>query len=60
MPFTRYEDEHDFIGHHADKERDFEEGSYFVVFKFGAERMFEPRTRERSFGNVPFLMAPCW
>jgi hypothetical protein len=46
MPFTRYEDEHDFIGHHADKERDFEEGSYFVVFKFGAERMFEFTTNE--------------
>ena len=44
--FTRYEDEHDFIGHHADKERDFEEGSYFVVFKFGAERMFEFTTNE--------------
>jgi hypothetical protein len=38
--FTRYEDEKDFIGMHADKEVDFVPGSYFVVFKLGAARDF--------------------
>ena len=38
--FTRYEDENDFIGQHADKEKDFVSGSYFVVFKLGAARDF--------------------
>jgi hypothetical protein len=38
--FTRYEDEKDFIGMHADKERDFVDGSYFVVFKLGCARDF--------------------
>tara|TARA_B110001452_G_scaffold266107_1_gene272152 strand:- start:127 stop:942 length:816 start_codon:yes stop_codon:yes gene_type:complete len=38
--FTRYEDEEDFIGFHADKERDFEVDSYFLVIKLGATRDF--------------------
>lgn len=38
--FTRYEDEKDFIGMHSDKEKDFVDGSYFVVFKLGASRDF--------------------
>jgi len=38
--FTRYEDEEDFIGMHSDKEKDFVDGSYFVVFKLGASRNF--------------------
>ena len=38
--FTRYEDQNDFIGFHADKERDFEVDSYFLVIKLGATRDF--------------------
>ncbi len=38
--FTRYEDQHDFIGMHADKEIDFVPGSYFVIFKLGEARDF--------------------
>tara|TARA_B110000285_G_scaffold100619_1_gene114615 strand:- start:1661 stop:2548 length:888 start_codon:yes stop_codon:yes gene_type:complete len=38
--FTRYEDENDFIGFHSDKERDFEDNSYFMVIKLGATRDF--------------------
>lgn len=38
--FTRYEDHNDFIGLHSDKEKDFEEDSYFVVLKLGAPRNF--------------------
>jgi len=38
--FTRYEDENDFIGFHADKERDFEVDSYFLVVKLGGTRDF--------------------
>ena len=38
--FTEYLDHKDYIGMHADKERDFVEGSYFVVVKLGAARKF--------------------
>lgn len=38
--FTRYEDEKDFIGMHADKESDFIPGTYIVVFKLGCARDF--------------------
>jgi DNA oxidative demethylase len=44
--FTRYEDGNDFIGMHSDKEKDFVEGSYFVVIKLGAARDFAFSTRE--------------
>ena len=47
--FTRYEDEKDFIGMHADKEVDFVPGSYFVVFKLGAARDFAFSHKDQVF-----------
>ena len=38
--FTYYADGCDNIGLHSDKERDFQPGSYFVVLKLGASRLF--------------------
>ena len=46
--FTRYEDESDYIGLHSDKEKDFEEDSYFLVVKFGCERIFELADKDDS------------
>ena len=37
---TRYDDEHDNIGFHSDKDRDFAADSFFIVIKFGAARDF--------------------
>ena len=37
---TRYDDEDDNIGFHADKTKDFADNSYFIVLKLGAPRPF--------------------
>lgn len=49
---TRYDDEHDNIGFHSDKDRDFAANSFFIVIKFGAARDFAFRLPGES---MPFF-----
>jgi hypothetical protein len=51
--FTRYEDHNDFIGMHADKEKNFAPDTYFVVFKLGCPRDFAFSYKDEVFWQQP-------
>ncbi len=52
---TRYDDRTDNIGFHSDKDRDFEDDSFFIVIKIGATRRFAFRLRGET---RPFFDRP--
>lgn len=52
---TSYASGDDYIGQHSDKVRSFEDDSYFLVIKFGADRLFEfckPKEAKPFFSRV--------